>query len=74
MNDYEGKFSYTSFRDIEVSKRKLTIRGYNVFDITREDIEIFCKARNIPPEWLVRSLLKSFINAQFRDEGEILCN
>lgn len=74
MNDYEGKFSYTSFREIEVPKRKLTIRGYNVSDITREDIEIFCKARNIPPEWLVRSLLKSFINAQFRDEGEILCN
>lgn len=62
MNDYEGKFSYTSYREIEVPKRKLTIRGYNVSDITREDIENFCKARNVPPEWLVISLLKSFVN------------
>lgn len=62
MNDYEGKFSYTSYREIEVPKRKLTIRGNNVSDITREDIELFCKVRNVPPEWLVISLLKSFVN------------
>lgn len=64
MNDYEGKFSYTSYREIEVPKRKLTIRGYNVSDITREDIELFCKARNVPLEWLVISFLKSFVNAK----------
>lgn len=58
MNDYKDKFSYTVHREIEVPKGELTIRGYKMSDIKRENIEIFCKARNIPPEWLVSELIK----------------
>ena len=52
MNDYKDKYGYTTRRKIEVPQRELTIRGHKVSDIKREDIENFCKARAISPEWL----------------------
>lgn len=58
MNDYKDKYSCTAHREIEVPQRELTIRGYKMSDIKREDVEIFCKARNIPPEWFVSELIK----------------
>lgn len=58
MNDYKDKYGYTTRRKIEVPQRELTIRGHKVSDIKREDIENFCKARAIPPEWLVSELIK----------------
>jgi hypothetical protein len=58
MNDYKDKYRYTTLRKIEVPQRDLTIRGHKVSEIKREDIENFCKARAIPPEWLVGELIK----------------
>lgn len=58
MNDYKDKYGYTSRREIEVPQRELTIRGHKVSEIKREDVESFCKARTIPPEWLVSELIK----------------
>lgn len=58
MNDYKDKYGYRTLGKIEVTQRELTIRGYKVSDIKREDIENFCKARAIPPEWLVSELIK----------------
>ena len=58
MNDYKDKYGYTTRRKIEVPQRELTIRGHKVSEIKREDIENFCNARAIPPEWLVSELIK----------------
>lgn len=58
MNDYKDKYGYSNRRKIEVPQREFTIRGHKVSDIKREDIENFCKARAIPPEWLVSELIK----------------
>lgn len=58
MNDYKDKYGYTTRRKIEVPKRELAIRGHKVSSIKREDIENFCKARAISPEWLVSELIK----------------
>ena len=44
MNDYKDKYGYITRRKIEVPQR--------------EDIDNFCKARAIPPEWLVSELIK----------------
>lgn len=64
MNDYKDKYGYSNRRKIEVPQREFTIRGHKVSDIKREDIENFCKARAIPPEWLVSELIKEIDNVK----------
>lgn len=57
MNDYKDK--YTTCRNIEVFKKELTIKGFKVSDLKKEDIEIFSKAKGVPVEWLIIELIKN---------------
>lgn len=57
MNDYKDK--YTTCRNTEVLKKELIIKGVKVSDIKKEDIEMFCKSKGIPVEWLIIELIKN---------------
>lgn len=59
MNEYKNKFGYTSNFKIEVPQKELTVNGYKISDIKKEDIVAFCESRQITPEYFVNELIKN---------------
>ena len=58
MNDYKDRFSDAIHCEKPISSKEITIRGYKLSDIKREDVIAFCAAKNIPPEWFISELIK----------------